>query len=511
MERPAVLERAPIDRPAALLRPTLAQVWTFLAVALPTLAALLVPMPAVDLAYQIRAGAGILDTGSIPTVDAWTFTVAGTAWTDQQWLAQVLLAGVFRVVGWNGLFVLRAALVALTFGLLALLVRRRAPQVGARLGTLLVLAAFVVMAPTLALRPQLFAMPLFVLTLLILASRQPHPRWIWAIPVIALAWANVHGSFPLVFVLLGLALLADVLDRRSPVPLGAATLASVAATFVTPFGPGVWSYVAGIATNPTIASRVSEWRPPGLTDAPGLLFWLSVGVVAVGLAVRAARRRRNGARLLPGWPALLTLVAFAGLAALTGRGLAWWPPAALFVVAPLIEEWLPERAASGIRRSRANGVLVSLMLAAGIALLPLWRPVGPAGVPLATVSYAPQGIGAYVRLESENLSKVRSHPPEFGRVWAPQHWASWLELEGPLLAYAVDSRIELFPTAVWTDYDTVQSGTGAWSDVLDRYGVMLVITEAGADAKLEAALQSNGAWGRAYSDPDGSVWARLGG
>ena len=76
--------------------PSLGELWTFLGVALPALAALLVPMPAVDLAYQLRAGASILAGEGIPTVDTWTFTVAGTPWLDQQWGAQVLLAGVFQ-------------------------------------------------------------------------------------------------------------------------------------------------------------------------------------------------------------------------------------------------------------------------------------------------------------------------------------------------------------------------------------------------------------------------------
>ena len=97
--------------------PTLGQLWSFLAVALPALAALLVPMPAVDLAYQLRAGADMLASHAIPTTDTWTFTVYGTPWLDQQWGAQVLLALVFQWTGWTGLAVLRAALVALTFAL----------------------------------------------------------------------------------------------------------------------------------------------------------------------------------------------------------------------------------------------------------------------------------------------------------------------------------------------------------------------------------------------------------
>src|SRR5690242_15813041 len=142
--------------------------WVFLAVALPTLAALLAPMPAVDLAYQLRAGGEILDARAIPTIDAWTLAAFGRPWTDQQWGAQVLLAVVYRAASWTGLAILRAALVALTCWLLLTLVRRRAPRLGPMGATLLVLAAFTLMALALALRPQLFAIPLFVLTLLLL-------------------------------------------------------------------------------------------------------------------------------------------------------------------------------------------------------------------------------------------------------------------------------------------------------------------------------------------------------
>ena len=38
---------------------------------------MLAPMSTVDLTYQLRAGAEIIDTRTIPTVDTWTFTAAG--------------------------------------------------------------------------------------------------------------------------------------------------------------------------------------------------------------------------------------------------------------------------------------------------------------------------------------------------------------------------------------------------------------------------------------------------
>ncbi len=138
--------------------PSLGGLWTFLGIALPAIASLLVPMPAIDLAYQLRAGSEILASGHIPATDAWTFTVAGTPWLDQQWGAQVVLAAVFDVAGWTGLALLRAALVALTFWLLLGALRSAwsiasvraggsAVASSARTATLIVLAFFAVAAP----------------------------------------------------------------------------------------------------------------------------------------------------------------------------------------------------------------------------------------------------------------------------------------------------------------------------------------------------------------------------
>ena len=66
---------------------------------------------------------------------------------------------------------------------------------------------------TLAMRPQLFAVPLFAASLWILAGRHAHPARLWALPVLAIVWANVHGSFVFAPLLVGLALVEDVIGR----------------------------------------------------------------------------------------------------------------------------------------------------------------------------------------------------------------------------------------------------------------------------------------------------------
>lgn len=498
--------------------------WRFLAIALPTLGALVAPLPAVDLAYQLRAGAEILDSGAIPATDTWTFTVAGTPWLDQQWGAQVLLTLGYRLGGWTGLVLLRAGLVGLAFGVLLLVVRRRAPTLGAIAATLLVIAAFLVSLTALALRPQLFAIDLFAAVLLLLAIRDAHPRGVWLIPVIALAWANLHGTFLLAPALCGLAWFGDLADM--PRSRGAARhrmllVAALAtlATLVNPFGPAVLSYVANLTSNPSIAGRVSEWQPPSPLTITGGLVWLSVVAVALLAVARVRGRARASGRLtgaIP-WPGILTLLAFGGFALVSGRGTAWWPFVAVFVIAP----WLaaaadpaaadpsataPRVMAEGLAAERPtprllrrlNLAIAAILVLAAVALLPVWRPLGAAGIPQGTLSYAPQPIAAA-------LAAMPRRPGSPGyRVWNPQTWGSWLEFAAPVNRYALDSRIELFPAALW---DAAAAGVDGNLGAIASFDPDIIVTDRTVDAALEAALRTDQAdWVAGPSDCDASIW-----
>jgi hypothetical protein len=532
------------------------ELWGFLAVALPALAALLVPMPSIDLAYHLRAGASILAGEGIPTTDTWTFTVAGAPWLDQQWGAQVLLAGVYQVAGWTGLALLRAVLVGATFWLVNQTLRSM--SCAARPAALITLLSFVVATPALALRPQLFAIVLFAATLLILAERRAYGRRLWLIPVIAALWANLHGSFPLAIVLVGLGWVDEIARRaaarriREQAPIGrheppawiaagadrqatsepnrpsgrlnASTglalvgAVSALATLLNPFGVDAWRYVVNLAANPSVSGRVSEWRPPSPIDPAGAIFYLSLIAVAlvVWLRVRADGRRITASTVAP----IATVIVFGILGVVTGRGLAWWALAGPIAAAALahesaLGEELP-RALRGLRsifstsprgrderRSPANGVLVLALIVAGIALLPVWRPVGAGGVPIGTLSHAPQGIAGELReLVAHGDLPNRAH------VWNPQPWGSWLELAVPELLVALDSRIELFPADLWRDADQLGRGIGKWTSILDKYDIDAVVVGAGQDPAIAETIEILPAWELAYRDAEGSVFIR---
>src|SRR5437763_1378665 len=115
-------------------------------------------MGAIDLAYHIRAGEDVLH-GNVPRVDTWTFTFPGTAWLDQQWLAQAFFAALHGFGEWPLLLAAQAVLVGVSTWLVYLACRATGART--RTASLLALGGFLVATPALGMRPQLLAVPLF--------------------------------------------------------------------------------------------------------------------------------------------------------------------------------------------------------------------------------------------------------------------------------------------------------------------------------------------------------------
>src|SRR4029079_4573019 len=388
----------------------------FLAVALPVLATLIGSLATVDLTYLIRAGEEIFATGRIPNVDTWTFTAAGLPWVYQQWGTEVIFATVYRFGGWTGLVLLRAVLVGIIFGCVYAICRRRV-ALSRRISALLTLITFSIAAVALGLRAQALGMAFFAVLLLIVTERRTHPRLLWVIPPVVLLWANIHGSFFLAPLVLGLAWLED-LDEHAPHPHRtlAVAIVSALAACVTPVGPAVWIYAAGLTTNSAVTNDIAEWQATSIRTIPGLIFFASVFCVAVVIARRG--------RATP-WPTLAWLGVFFLIGVYAARGIAWWPLAAVTAVAARLADPArmaePEREAPPLFR-RLNAAIVVLFVVVGVALLPLWRP-GDARTqaPSGILVYAPPGITAALR----DLAKPGD------RVFNPQEWGSWLEFALP--------------------------------------------------------------------------------
>jgi hypothetical protein len=309
--------------------------------------------------------------------------------------------------------------------------------------------------------------------------------------VLVVPWANIHGSFFLAPLVLALAWLEDLADRsllrHRALVVG---VVSAVTACLTPFGPGVWAYTVGLSTNPEVTRRITEWQPTSIRDATGLVFFASVAAVAVLIA----RRDRPVA-----WPTILWLGVFIAIGLYAQRGLAWWPLAAVPVVAGLLPGPIATAPERRTRRSmhRLNAVVAALIVVAGLALLPAWRPVDPAtGVPGGVLTDAPPGVTAALR--------EATGPGD--NVFNPQPWGSWFEFAVPEARYALDSRIEFFPPEVWDAYEGVVLGTPGWEERLDTWQVAAVVLQIEDEAFRDRLLAAG--WTESYRDAEGSVLVR---
>ena len=466
------------------LQPSIASVWGAIAVLVPMAATWLHQTMAIDLAYQIRAGELMLDTHRLLRSDPFTFTVHGQPWLNQQWLAEVLFAAVWRIGGWNGIAFVWGLLVGVT----TFLVYRACLQTGAtaRNSAFVTLAGYVVGVQILTLRPQLFGIVSFALAQWIIVSRRRTPRRLWLIPLVVICWANTHGSFPLVFILLFIAWLEDRhLDPVSARQLVLVGLLSVAATVANPWGLKAWSYIGDVASHPVVSSHIAEWGPPSLRDPTGQLFFLSLFCVGILLA------RTKGP--IP-WPTLIGLGAFALISLFAIRGVVWWALAFPVLVSPLLDAARTDQPAP----SRINFVAIALLATVVAVSFSMTRGIDPASGGPSVLSFAPEKL----------VAATRGVVPAGSRVFVSEVDASWVEYSAPELPVFVDPRIEIFPDRIWEDYFVISSGRQGWEAILDRWGIDALILDPHYADGLLLVIGDSSHWKLIEQDQDGSVYVR---
>jgi hypothetical protein len=202
-----------------------------------------------DLWWHVKTGELILDGGSIPDRDVFSFTAAGAPWINHEWLSEVVLAGAFRFGGDRGMVALRLALLAAGCGLLGWLLWKRLPEPLPAL--VLLLAALRELAAFWSLRPNDATS---ILSLAFLACLEAYRRGrhaaVLALPPLMALWVNLHGGF-----LLGLAIAAAGLGslllrlegerppRAERLRLAAVLAATLLAPLLNPYGPRLFVYL----------------------------------------------------------------------------------------------------------------------------------------------------------------------------------------------------------------------------------------------------------------------------
>ena len=161
--------------------------------------------------------------------------------------------------------------------------------------------------------------------------------------VLAALCANLHGSFALFPLVVGLAWLEDRRrkDARASRTLLIAVVTAVA-TLANPFGPRVWTYAVRPVDQPRHPRHDQRVDAADPRDGPRL--------------VRDRVRARGGRYLVPRkqptpWTALVTLALFFLLALSAQRAIVWWG-----MVAPVVLAGLVAAGRGAVRPSAPQGL-----------------------------------------------------------------------------------------------------------------------------------------------------------
>jgi len=447
--------------------------------------AFLLPVTPQDFWWYLRIGRDTLAAGTVPQVDALSFSQAGMPVVYHSWAAAVLFWLVYKLGGLSLSVLLRGVLVGSAYALAWLTARRAG---AGRLGTSLVLlAAVLASSNNWSLRPQLFAYPLFALALWSLYRWQAsRDRSLWALPVISLLWVNLHGSFVILVLLVGAALVFGEGNRGRLLLAFAGVLA---ATLLNPRGFGAWTYVFNSVTVASSQQFSAEWRPPVNTGWQMNIFFLWLLV----FPLLAAFSRRKLSRLEWVW--------FLGFGALALWGLRygiWFVLLLVVLTSLLLAEW--EHTYLG--RTPPGHPALNLGLALAFVLLPLAFLPGLRG---SWWKQAPPVTEATPAAATEWLA---AHPYLPGPLWSEIGFSSYLEFALPSRPTWIDTRFEVFPVAQWQAYQAINDAAWNWQARLDGSGANLLMVSVEGQAELVRALDASGGWCRHYRDDVAAIYSR---
>jgi hypothetical protein len=463
-----------------------------------------------DLWTLLAQGRAIV-SGHPPTVNQWTWPAWGEPQVASSWGFRPLLWSLWRAGGVWGVFAWRWISTLAVFGVLWAVAR----TMGARglVTPVVLVACAAVYRERSEARPETLAAVLFALAFWILERwRAGRRSSLWAIPVIALVWINVHVSYYLLFALLAFYALDSGLRRRPAPPASAprrlwlAAAAALAVSFVHPSGwRALWApfdlFLA--ARGDPMFGAIEElqplwWRLDWRTGLPALL--LAWPLLIVWRARRAGPDRVEGA----------ACVLFGAAAIASHRFSAVFAMAAAPFLARDLGEWAAVRAWPALAARRpalARGGMRAALAAAAclaIALPELLRADRQLGVAI-DLSGVP--VGAADFMAREGIRGRGFNAMQFGGYFSHRFWPD--RERAPF----VTTQPELSSPATRAGYVEAMRRPGEWLRLDDRerfQWVLLAFRQDPGDHLLDV-LDRDTSWVMVFTDDAAELYVRSAG
>ncbi len=446
-----------------------------------------------DLWWHVKVGQDILATHRWPTVDPYSFTVAGQPWIAYEWLGDVLLAWVAKTGGLLGLEILLFALSSIV--MLALYgyatLKSGNSKAGFVVAGLLCSLAFA----SFSLRPQMLGYLFLILVLIVIEKfRQGNNNAIWLLPPIFLLWVNTHGSFIVGIGVVAFYLVAGLWEFRAGsiegrkwtqpqrLRLELALLFSLAVLPLTPYGAQVALYPFDMAFGqPINVANIQEWQPMPFNFGGGKLFLIAViAFFAAQLLTRATMEFGDATLFFGGF----------AMACLHRRFLLVFVPFFAPVAAAMLARWLPP-----YDRKKDHFYLNAAIMAAAVVGM-VWYFPKTGDLEKGTARLYPVKAVEY----------LRQHPVH-GRVFNTYGFGGYLVDKLPEQPVFIDGRGDLYERGgIFGEYIEVLDLKPAAFRILDEHQIEACLLE--RKEALSTALAAMPGWELRYSDGLSALFVR---
>ena len=467
------------------------------------------PVSDPDFWWHLKTGEYIVDTRSIPHTDIFSTLRFGSEWVTHEWLSEVFMYGVFRVLGFGGLIVVFSLLITVAFGIAYQRCRQLARDRYIP-GFVLLLAAAATL-PTWGVRPQMFSLlfaSIFISFLDRYSRTEAMPSIWWLAPLMVL-WVNLHAGFALGLGLIVLTIVGLLLDYllvhqysfpevwRHIRPLSLLLIICVAAVCLNPNGTRIYSYPFETLSSHAMMQYIEEWRSPDFHNPQFQLLSLLFFTTFSALALSSKRVR----------PSQLLLLAATGWATLrSGRNVVFFS----LVAMPLLAEhsWIlindqPWGSRFHInddreRAGRPAGKLILNILLFGVALGVGALAVGSAvrRQPAVETQEFPAAAINFIRQQK---------PPQ--PIFNEYTWGGYLiwKLYPDYRVY-IDGRADVYGDKFVQEFLGIHDGNQAWRERLDTYGVRTVLVK--PNVALASLLRQDDGWQKVFEDPQAVIFVR---
>ena len=459
-----------------------------------------------DTGYHIRAGEYILKTLTIPKHDIFSYHTPPLPWVAHEWLSEVIMGGIHKYLGLNGVVFFFSVLISSVFYLLFRFLRANNGNI--IISTLLVFFAALTSSMHWLARPHIFSWLLMLIWYFILDGYQNRNRnFLYWLPLLMLFWVNLHGGFILGFLLAGVFLLGNLRNvigpgeqeknkhRKKARSLFFVIVSSLVISLINPIGYRILFFPSAVISNKYLMDNVIEFLSPNFHKPEIIIFEIFLLIAIITFAVS-----RKGLNLIE----VFLFLVFTHMPLFSVRYVPLFP----FIISPIlirhIEHLMQTRDGKILtkfkEKARAYGEMDQLSkgfswLVLGALLVILKIHSGNFNFdfnekmkPLQAVEF----------LKKETIKGNMFNNDEFGDVLIYRAF--------PQYRVFFDGRSDMYGNEMIKEYRKVMNFKPGWEEIFEKYKIQWVFFD--NDSPFSRFLLSRNDWKLIYSDAVANIFVK---